>query len=267
MPTDQNNPQISREEESKSILLKFASMLREKYSCDLPPKVLLLQWPPPPTFKVFNLSMISQRRLQYGADKELVKFLQRGNVSRVLSDRNQVTLKQISQDLLSNGRKIILIEGAPGAGKSTLAWHFCTKWKEGYLFEDFEIVLYIQLRDPAIQLALCLEDLLPAESSTKSEVVSAIQYCGGRHVLLVLDGWDEFPSGLKEGTIIAKLIHSPADLKMQCSSLIITSRPIATSQLQRYSSARIGIVGFLPAEIKLYFEKALIACHKPFRFH
>ena len=257
MPTEPNNKQISLEEENQSIRLEFASMLREKYSGNSP-KVLIDQWPPPPTLKVFNLAMISQKKLQYGTNDDLVTRLQKGDVSGVLRGRNQVTLEQISQDLLSEGgRKITLIEGAPGAGKSTLAWHICTKWKEGYLFQKFEVVLYIQLRDPAIQSASYLTDLLPGESSTKCEVISAIQYCGGRRVLLVLDGWDEFPYGLKKNTIIKKLIHSPADLKMQYSALIITSRPIATLQLQRYVSTRIGIAGFLPSEIKQYFDKAL----------
>ena len=231
-------------------------MLRVKYSGNSP-KVLHDQWPPPPTSKVFNMAMISQKKFQYGTDNDLVRDQQTGNVIGVLRRRTKLSLEQISKDLLSEGRNIVLIEGAPGAGKSTLAWQICTKWKEGYLFKEFEIILYVQLRDPAIQLAQRLEDLLPAESNTKSEVVSAIQYCDGRNVLLVLDGWDEFPPGLKEHTIISKLIGSPADLKMQCSALIITSRPIATLKLQRHSSTRIGIVGFLPDEIKQYFEEAI----------
>ena len=256
MPTDPSNKQTSLEDENRSIRLEFADMLREKYSSD-PPKVLHLQWPPPPTFEVFNLAMISLRNHQYGTNDDVVKHLQKGDVSGLLSHREQVKLDEISQDLLSWGRKVILIEGPPGAGKSTLAWHICTKWKERCLFQNFEIVLYIQLRDPAIQSASYLTDLLPGESSAKSEVVSAIQYCGGRGVLLVLDGWDEFPSGLKESSIIASLIRSPADLKMKSSALIITSRPIATLQLRHHISTRIGIVGFLEAEIKQYFKEAI----------
>ena len=229
-------------------------MLRGKYFGD-PPEVRL-QWPPPPTSEVFKMVMISQRRLQYGTNDDLVRDQQIGNVSGILKHKKQVTLKQIeqiSEDPLSKDRILILIEGAPGAGKSTLAWQICTEWKKGYLFNKFEIVLYVQLRDPAIQEASCLQDLLPNKSN---EVVSAIQYCDGRSVLLVLDGWDEFSPGLKDN-IISKLIRSPAHLKMQFSALIITSRPIATLKLQRYCSTRIGIAGFLPEEIKQYFEEAI----------
>ena len=98
------------------------------------PTFLTLQWPPPPTHKVFNLAMISQRVLQYGADEELVRLLQKGDVSSAVSSRNTVTLEQISDNLHSKRRRIILIEGAPGAGKSTLAWHLCNRWEAGELF-------------------------------------------------------------------------------------------------------------------------------------
>ena len=32
---------------------------------------------------------------------------------------------------------------APGAGKSTLAWHICQKWESGELFQVFKVVVYI----------------------------------------------------------------------------------------------------------------------------
>ena len=124
------------EDKSRSIRSQYANTLKDKYRFGVP-TFLTLQWPPPPTRKVFNLAMISQRVLKYGLDEELVRLLQKGNVSKAVSSRNPVTLDQISGILHSVGRKIVLIEGAPGAGKSTLAWHLCKKWEEGELFQEF----------------------------------------------------------------------------------------------------------------------------------
>ena len=247
------------EENSKSIRCHYASILREKYQSRVP-SVLTLQWPPPPTLKVFNLAMMSQTVLRYAPDDEMVRLLQKGNVSDVVSSRNQVTLDEISRNLHSGSRKIILIEGAPGAGKSTLAWHLCTMWKSRELFQEFEIVLFVQLREPTIQSAKSLEDLFPIESLSKKrlkEVISAIQYCRGHRVLMVLDSWDEFPSGLRKDTIIKNIICDPSVLKLQCSALIITSRPVATAKLQRVITSRVEIVGFLQSEIKRYFTEAI----------
>ena len=242
---------------SRNVRCHYANSLREMYQSGVP-TFLSLQWPPPPTYKVFNLAMISHRPLRYGSDDELVSLLQKGNVCDVVDRRGQVTLEEISHSMHSNDRNFILIEGAPGAGKSTLAWHLCTKWEAEELFQNFEIVLFVQLREPAIQSAKSLEDLLPAESlNMKKEVVSAIQYCNGRKVLIILDSWDEFTPGLSKPSVIQNLICKPTVLKMQFSALIITSRPIATAKLQRFISRRIEIVGFQQSEIRHYFTEAL----------
>ena len=204
--------------------------------------------------------MISQRVLRYGPNDELVSLLQKGNVNDVVSCRKQVTLEEMSKNLHSKGRSVILIEGAPGAGKSTLAWHLCKRWEAGELFQEFEIVLFVQLREPATQSAQSLEDLFPAKSpSTKKEVVSGIQYCGGHQVLIVLDSWDEFTPGLQEQSVIKDLICDPSVLKMQFSALIITSRPIATAQLQQHRliSSRVEIAGFLQSEVKQYYTEVI----------
>ena len=241
-----------------TIRSKYANTLKDKYRLNVP-NFLTLQWPPPPTLKVFNLAMISQGELRYHADDELVRLLLRGNVSDVVSQKNEVTLEQISDSLHSKGRKVILIEGAPGAGKSTLAWHLCKMWEAGKLFQEFEIVLFVQLREPAIHSAKSLEDLLLAESLSTKEVISAIRYCHGHQVLIVLDSWDEFPPGLDQKSIIGELICNPSKLDMQFSALIITSRPVATAQLlrQRLTTTRIEIVGFLRTEIQRYFTEAI----------
>ena len=241
-----------------TIRSKYANTLKDKYRLNVP-NFLTLQWPPPPTLKVFNLAMISQGELRYHADDELVRLLLRGNVSDVVSQKNEVTLEQISDSLHSKGRKVILIEGAPGAGKSTLAWHLCKMWEAGKLFQEFEIVLFVQLREPAIHSAKSLEDLLLAESLSTKEVISAIRYCRGHQVLIVLDSWDEFPPGLDQKSIIGELICNPSKLDMQFSALIITSRPVATAKLlrRRLTTTRIEIVGFLRTEIQRYFTEAI----------
>ena len=244
------------EETSRSIRCQYANTLRDKYQSGVP-TFLTLQWPPPPTRKVFNLTMISQRVLHYGHDEELVRLLQRGKVKDAVSSRDRVTLEQISDSLHSKGRKVILIEGAPGAGKSTLAWHLCKRWEAGELFQEFETVLFVQLREPVIQSAQSFEDLLPTDSNMRSEVVSAIQYCRGHQVLIILDSWDEFKPGLHQQSVIKSLICNPSALKMQFSALIITSRPIATAQLQHFISKRIEIAGFLQSEITRYFNEAI----------
>ena len=235
----------------------YAEYLRGRYSTDVP-KFFTLQWPPPPTHKVFNLAIIGHQTIQRcPIDEELVQMTLRGNVDDIMRRKSPIELKNLFK-LDNRRRKIILIEGAPGAGKSTLAWHVCQKWESGELFQELKVVVFVQLRDPSVQSATSLADVLPAKSqSMRTQIVSQLECFNGRDVLFVLDGWDEYGEGLSYHSVFQQLICSPEEVNMRFSSLIITSRPIASGELQRYASSRVEIVGFTSAEVKKYFSESI----------
>ena len=56
---------------------------------------------------------------------------------------------------------MILIDGASGSGKSTLTIHIYRRWSRGELFQEFTIVILVQLRDPAVQTAQSIANLIP----------------------------------------------------------------------------------------------------------
>ncbi len=120
-------------------------------------------------------------------------------------------------------------------------------------------MIHVQLRDPRIQQATSLADLhvLPTDSEeTRTDVTTRIKTCLGKGVLFVLDGWDEFVPGLRDG-FVGTLIYNPHMVRLQHSTLLITSRPIASGDLQPYASSRVEIVGFTRGEVRQYFEEAL----------
>ena len=65
---------------------------------------------------------------------------------------------------------MILLEGAPGSGKSTLAIHICQKWGKGELFQEFSLIILVQLRIPEIQQAKCIADLLQPMTAKAKEI-------------------------------------------------------------------------------------------------
>ena len=67
-----------------------------------------------------------------------------------------------------------------------------------------------------------------------------------------MDGWDEYPPQLEEDTLIVKLICSPSTLSMQLSSVVVTSRPVASGKLQRYCTSRFEIIGYKQEELDHY---------------
>ena len=91
-------------------------------------------------------------------------------------------------------------------------------------------------------------------------VAEEIVACRGRKVLFVIDGWDEGGSSLPETSAIRRLIQPELcyqENPLYESSVIVTSRPIASGDLQLLASSRIEIVGFTPAELRQYFSECL----------
>ncbi len=240
-------------------LENFGRYLRMTYDIQRP-GFMALQWPPPPTHKVFNLAMIeSTGTLQlHPPNDELVGLMMRGKIGDVMGGKTTVQLENLFNFTEYGKRITVLIEGAPGSGKSTMAWHICQKWKAHELYEEFTIVIYVQLRDPEIQSATSIAELLPTHPEIKREqVVAEIESCFGSRVLFVLDGWDEYGFGRCQGSLFHQLICKPEKLHLHHSAVLITSRPIASSELQPFCESRIEILGFTPVEVHQYFEEAL----------
>ena len=218
---------------------------------------LSLQWPPPPTRKVLQLAMIQGQNIDYGSREEIIRLTLHGRVNDIVHKKTSVKLEDIFR-IDKEARKAILIEGAPGSGKSTLAWYICQQWQASKLFQEFETVVFVQLRDSAIHSAKALEDLFPAESKSQGvTVVAELQAKQGQGMLWVMDGWDELPVHLRTNSIFHGLISSPRALNLHFSAVVVTSRPVASGDLYRFISSRVEILGFTPTEVKEYFTEAL----------
>ena len=99
----------------------------------------------------------------------MAEFVERGHVDMVVStnttdlsgqplqevlDTSKVT-KEITEILApletSDDPQFVLIEGAPGIGKSLLLKHIAYRWSIQQILQKFKLVLLICLRDPAVR--------------------------------------------------------------------------------------------------------------------
>ena len=218
------------------------------------------QWPPVPTSKVIKLAMIKKEKIQRGRiDDEFVRMSITGKVDDILHSKTPVDLDNIFSDS-EDGRKVILIEGAPGSGKSTLSLHICQEWGKGQLFQQYDVVILVKLRDPLVQKAKTISDLLPCANKEMADQSEAdMMYNHGKGILWVLDGWDELPPALPQNSIIHKLIQPGMSLQspLHESDVIVTSRPVSSAKLHPLVSARVEVLGFTPDELKQYFTECL----------
>ena len=231
-------------------LIPIGNQLRKQYqqSQGSPSPV---EWIPSPTKKIFRLAMIQRERVQRGhIEDRFVRMTISGRVDDILHAKSPVELEHIFRNTLHGG-EIILIEGAPGSGKSTLTVHICQRWGKGELFQQFTVVILVQLRDPAVQRAQTIADLLPVENA--EEISAELMAPNGRGVLWVLDGWDELPPHLQQDSIFRQLIKR---MLSECS-VIVTSRPVSSGDLHPVVSSRIEVLGFTPEEQRQYFTECL----------
>ena len=157
----------------------------------------------------------------------------------------------------------MLVEGAPGVGKSTFAWEACRKWAEGEILEDFELVILIKLRDDSIRKAICLGDLIqyPRDPTIRQAVIDEITKSGGKGVLLLLEGYDELPTSLRdEASLVRDVINGN---QFDAGTVLVTSRHWASqpfllpSNTSRPVSQHVEILGFTGENIKDYVSSML----------
>ena len=234
--------------------------LKTLYASLTPTQVSADTWPPSATRKVFNLAMIKCTEVRRGQIQD--KFIRQtitGKVDDILREKYPIQLKDIFSKT-EGKRKVVLLEGAPGCGKSTLSVYISQQWGEGKLFQEFKYVILVRLRDPAVQTANCIADLLPGrDDEMRQQAAKNISANDGQGVLFILDGWDELPSNLRENSIIHNLIspNPSQDNPLQQSTVIVTSRSIASGDLHPVVSSCIEILGFTPKELNEYFTDCL----------
>ena len=246
-------------------LVSYASYLRKLYSFKSQSQTSQ-HWSHLPRCEFIQLAMIGSGELRRGnREEKMVRLAQQGRIETIMSYKEPIVLNNIFSTmqplvvLPPPHTRVILIEGAPGGGKSTLALHICHRWAQGNCsMERFYLVVLVYLRDQAIQNATLLADILPARNLEMSKIVaSQIQDCDGQNVLFIFDGWDEFPSHLQTNSLVSTIIREPHKLSLHQSTVLITSRPVSSGNLLHTADRRVEILGFTKHQIREYIVKAL----------
>ena len=121
----------------------------------------------------------------------------------------------------------MLIDGAPGVGKTTLSRKASLMWAKGELLERYWLVLLLHLRETAISKAKTVDDFFYHEDSNlQRDVVKYVKERSGDGLLIILDGFDEL--GLQERSeefLFLRIIEGK--ILPKCAT-VITSRPWAS---------------------------------------
>ena len=183
------------------------------------------QWPPCKSEKLVRLELVKgERRQGYFSGKT------RGRDDEAIK-RRPLAYSDILKAKGSTGTLKVLVEGDAGIGKTTLCTALSEDWANEKLFQEFEILLLLDLRQKRVASAGSLSGLLRLlhSSSEICELVAKrIENQNEGKILIIADGWDELSTkDRSEGSFLYELLFG------ECYSLsvIVTSRPSASAPL------------------------------------
>ena len=216
------------------------------------------KWQPSITKSYINLAVISREKVTH---KEQLKFMiatLHGDVDGILKVKEPVKIEHILDHKPGEVLQCVLAEGAPGVGKTTLAWQVCHRWGKGELFQQYTLVVLVKLREEVVRKAKTLANLLISQEDERTtvEIAEYLKQTNGKNVLVILEGLDELPiSLLTQRSIFTKLLSGTL---LPSATILVTSRPSATVELWNKWKCRISrhieVLGFSKDNIAKYIS-------------
>ena len=245
-----NNPRGYPDDSSSTCIFHYATFLRDMYANTPVARSDKLLYSPSKVY--VKLVLVKKERVSHSMVDEFTRLTLQGDVDQILHVKERIEM----DDIFKNDKtRLVLVEGAPGIGKSTLAWELCRQWPTLESLQHFSLVVLIRLRENRAQSATDLSDLLyHRDMALRRHVREEVEKRDGDGVLFIFDGFDEFPFELREKSLVMDIISGSEYLPK--ATVLVTSRPSASAQLQSHLQSSIGkhieVVGFTEKEILEY---------------
>ena len=189
-----------------------------------------------------------------------------------IHSKSQQSLKSTKTNIISNiflpyensdgsttVPKFILIEDAPGMGKTTLCKEIAYRWAKQSLLEDTKLVFLVYLRDPDIIRIKSLTDLVhylynfdESAAELSKQCAQALITRDNSDVMIMLDGYDEFNSS--EHLLITDIMSRKV---LPQSRIVVTSRLTTSDKLHRMADVRVEVLGFTNESKAEYIKEEL----------
>ena len=155
----------------------------------------------------------------------------------------------------SNG-KILLIEGAPGIGKTVLSKEIAYQWATGKLLNSVKFLLLVFLRTLSGKIKSINHFMQHIFKIGKvaDDVGDYLFKSNGKDLAIVFDGYDEMSQKDRNKSFVADIIKRV--VFPQCL-LVITSRPTASAHLHNIVNCRVEIIGFTEEDRLEYIQSAI----------
>ena len=209
--------------------------------------------------KYINLSLLDKEDLEQQEAHQYTKAMFHGRISSI-NPNKKMEMEDIAKtddgSILKGRRRCILVEGAPGVGKSTFAWKLCRKWGKGKILQQYRVMLLLRLREKRVRGIEKDKDIF-----RRCEPIAVEGICrnGGEGVFLLLDGWDELPEELREeDSFFLDLIQGQV---LPEATVLVTSRPhaseIIVTECIDYVFQHIQVAGFTEENVQAFISSSV----------
>ena len=232
-------------------------------------KIVNDEWLPANQSLLFvNLALACFHLSAQHAQEMFVKAVREG-VDNVYTYQTGKVEYEVIPELVKK-HKLVIISGAPGVGKSTLARKICQDVCQSPGCHGYTLVILVELRDLLhFKKDFQLVDILQlfqgmVAQDVLLERLSMVLYRNlGRDVLFILDGFDELPPHLRQSNFLVNLLSHTHDSPLPDCDVILTSRSIVTSEIyqqmlrsrSQVSLTNIEVLGFTQNQIKIYAKQ------------
>ena len=216
-------------------------------------------WPPTLGGQYIRLALIKQGRtthdFSYRTVVELQKDYVRGEYDKILERKTEIELEEIFDPVFCEGgyefpRLKMLIDGAPGVGKTTLSRNVSQKWAKGEFLQEYWLILLLHLRERSISKAQTIDDFFYHDDQmVQDAIITFIKETSGKGVLIIFDGFDELSLTQRcEQSLFLDIIKGKVLSKC---AVVVTSRPYASRPVQELQSVNrhIEVLGFTIEQI------------------
>lgn len=219
------------------------------------------EWPPMDTSRqVFsNLAIIKWEQTPDSKPHDYVH----GDIDSIVAIKEPIELDHIVLPIFNESTTssnfTVLLEGAPGVGKTTVLKKICLDWANGKILQEYKLVIFYSLRDIEHSNLDLVTLLHPPKSKAKNvadyleEIKISGQYC-----LFLLDGYDELSdeNRSKKSALVNQIITGT--ILGNCS-VVVSSRPYASSRLRRHSriNRRVEVLGFTREQIVHHINNSI----------
>ena len=168
-----------------------------------------------------------------------------GEIDAILEKRKRVEYKDAFGKYEIGA--LVLVEGRPGSGKTTLAHKIAKDWANGTVLQNSCMVFHISLRNYQEKL----EIFKPFFQSQSELFQKKLEETSGDRVCFVLDGYDEYGPRHRDKSVINQLIQKTY---LPLAMIIVTSRPAASAALRPKATRRVEVLGFTNQQFKNFIS-------------